>query len=193
MRARRERTESGSGLRYRVQRVEEVAGRARQAVETRHQENIVLAKLRQGAAELREVAPGSADCLALRAFVGAEVLRVLKPLGVDAAVRALDGGRDVGCQAGSWSWRCSGRASGHFAGTARPDGTELEGSNRYIYPLRDGAIDVTFADGGNAASESRSGLSISADRGTQLNMLRRRQSTDGIEDNPLDSLRARLG
>ena len=75
MRARRERTESGSGLRYRVQRVEEVAGRARQAVETRHQENIVLAKLRQGAAELREVAPGSADCLALRAFVGAEVLR----------------------------------------------------------------------------------------------------------------------
>ena len=48
----------------------------------------------------------------------------------------------------------------------------------------------------SAASESRSELSISADRETQLNMLRRRQSTDGIggiEDNPLDSLRARLG
>ncbi len=70
---------------------------------------------------------------------------------------------------GRWSIDRTVEPGGHFAGTARftpmpdgrllyaetgtlrlPDGTELEGSNRYIYALRDGAIDVTFADGGNA-------------------------------------------
>ena len=38
-----------------------------------------------------------------------------------------------------------------------PDGTALEGGNRYIYELRDDTIDVTFADGANAGAH----LSIS--------------------------------
>ena len=33
-----------------------------------------------------------------------------------------------------------------------PDGTALEGSNRYIYALRDDTIDVRFADGANAGA-----------------------------------------
>ena len=72
---------------------------------------------------------------------------------------------------GCWSIDRTVEPGGHFAGTARftpmpdgrllyaetgtlrlPDGTELEGGNRYIYTLRDGAIDVTFADGGNAGA-----------------------------------------
>lgn len=72
---------------------------------------------------------------------------------------------------GLWSIDRTVEPGGHFAGTARftplpdgrllyaetgtlrlPDGTELEGGNRYIYALRDGAIDMTFADGENAGA-----------------------------------------
>jgi dimethylaniline monooxygenase (N-oxide forming) len=72
---------------------------------------------------------------------------------------------------GLWSIDRTVEPGGHFAGTARfaplpdgrllyaetgtlrlPDGTELEGGNRYIYALRDGSIDVSFADGGNAGA-----------------------------------------
>ena len=72
---------------------------------------------------------------------------------------------------GCWSIDRTVEPGGHFVGNgvlhdhagrafdvrrnrdaALPDGTELEGGNRYIYALRDGAIDVTFADGGNAGA-----------------------------------------
>src|SRR5580692_5491133 len=44
--------------------------------------------------------------------VGAEVLRVLKPLGVDAASgRSMPGRARRRLPGGSWNWRCSGRAS----------------------------------------------------------------------------------
>ena len=72
---------------------------------------------------------------------------------------------------GNWSIDRTVDPGGHFVGTAcctelpdrrlmqaetgtlhLPDGTVLEGGNRYIYALRDGTIDVTFADGANAGA-----------------------------------------
>ena len=50
-----ERAESGSGLRYGVQRVEKVARRSGQPVEARHQQHVALAERREGAAKLGAV------------------------------------------------------------------------------------------------------------------------------------------
>jgi dimethylaniline monooxygenase (N-oxide forming) len=72
---------------------------------------------------------------------------------------------------GDWSIDRTVEPGGHFAGTASftpmpdgrllyaekgtlrlPNGTSLEGGNRYIYTLREGEIEVSFADGRNAGS-----------------------------------------
>jgi hypothetical protein len=72
---------------------------------------------------------------------------------------------------GNWSIERTVDPGGHFVGTAcctempdrrlmhaetgtlhLPNGTALEGSNRYIYALRDDTIDVRFADGANAGA-----------------------------------------
>ena len=79
--------------------------------------------------------------------------------------------RAMSALTGLWSIDRTVEPGGRFAGTARftplsdgrllyaetgtlrlPDGTELKAGNRYVYTLRDGAIEVTFADGGNAGA-----------------------------------------
>ena len=60
---------------------------------------------------------GTERCISFGSFradeaVGAEVMRVLKPLGIDAAVKALEAqASETSAARGSWSWRCSRRAT----------------------------------------------------------------------------------
>jgi hypothetical protein len=86
-------------------------------------------------------------------------------------VRGSPAERVMAMLRGHWAIERTVDPGGHFVGTAcctempdrrlmhaetgtlhLPNGTALEGSNRYIYALRDDTIDVRFADGANAGA-----------------------------------------
>jgi len=84
------RTQTGSGLRDPVERVQEVARRSREAVKPRHQERVAFAESVDRTAQLRAVGLGSADRL------GENLLESRGALSLDLSANALAVGRNAG-------------------------------------------------------------------------------------------------
>jgi dimethylaniline monooxygenase (N-oxide forming) len=100
-----------------------------------------------------------------------ETALTASPRVTEQQVRGSPAERVMAMLRGHWAIERTVDPGGHFVGTAcctempdrrlmhaetgtlhLPNGTALEGSNRYIYALRDDTIDVRFADGANAGA-----------------------------------------